>query len=175
MPYRRSTRLKDYDYSQAGGYFITICTCNNIFLFGRIVQGKMNLSELGRIVEEEWFISAEIRPEIQQDAFVIMPNHIHGIAVITDINCDGAMKERAHGRAPLRRVPRSLGSFVAGFKGATTRRINVLRKTPGASVWQRNYYEHVIRNEKDLNEIREYIQNNPLQWALDEENPDRKL
>ena len=164
---RRSIRLKDYDYSQAGAYFITICTHNKECIFGKVVNGEMVLNKCGKVVQEELDRSAKIRREIELDTFVVMPNHIHGIVVIVESNVG------ATGRSPLPKepTPKSVGAMMAGFKSAVTRQINELRDTPYAPVWQRNYYEHVIRNEKDLNEIREYIVNNPLKWDLDNENP----
>ncbi|CAG0961673.1 hypothetical protein ANRL3_00918 [Anaerolineae bacterium] len=172
--HRRSIRLKGYDYTQAGAYFITICVHNRECLFGEIIDGEMRLNEYGQIVAEEWAKSSEIRKEIEMDEWVVMPNHIHGIVVIAD--SVGAHGVGAHGRAPLRaahlqRQPRSLGSFVAGSKSATTKRINMMRGTQGAPVWQDNYYEHIVRNENDLNRIREYIINNPARWDADQENP----
>ena len=127
----------------------------------------MRLSHYGRIVDQEWKISAKIRREITLDAFVVMPNHIHGIIFIEE-SAVGAT-----GGSPVRSGPRrrSLGSFLSGFKSATTKRINDLQRTPGLSVWQRNYYEHVIRNEQSLDRIREYIANNPARWDFDRENP----
>jgi len=165
--HRQSIRLKDYDYTQAGAYFVTICTHKRECVLGDVVNGEMQLNELGQVVEIEWLKTAEIRDNVELDAFVIMPNHIHGIIVIIE-SCVGAT-----GRSPLRNgpAPKSIGAIVAGFKSAATKRINELRSTPRAPVWQRNYYEHVIRNEDDLNEIREYILNNPLRWELDSENP----
>ena len=169
--HRRSIRLKDYDYTQNGAYVVTICTHGRESLFGDIVDGEMRLNDFGRIVEEEWWRTETIRPEIELDAFVVMPNHIHGIIVIIDGGDVGA-----HGRAPLQkpgvayRPPRSLGSFVAGFKSAVTKRINAQRDTPNAPVWQRNFYEQVIRNEFTLNEFRGYIVTNPGRWADDREN-----
>jgi type I restriction enzyme S subunit len=166
--HRRSIRLKDYDYSQAGAYFITICTQDRQCLLGEVVNGEMQLNEMGKIVADEWKRSVEIRQEIALDEFVVMPNHIHGIVEIKQSNVG------ATGRSPLPRGParKSLGAFVAGFKSAVAKRINETRGTPGASVWQRNYYEHVVRNEDDLGRIREYIVSNPLKWEWDEENPD---
>ena len=138
----------------------------------------MKLNELGEIVQEEWEKTPSIRAEIKADEFVVMPNHFHAIVVIADgiKSTDGA-NVGAHGRAPLQkpgalyRPPKSLGARVAGFKSAATKRINEHRDTPGAPVWQRNYYEHVIRNESKLNDIRSYIQTNPAKWAEDQENP----
>ena len=172
---RRSIRLKDYDYSQAGAYFVTMCTDKKECVFGDIVNGEMVLNEYGKVVEEEWYRSAAIRREIELDAFVVMPNHIHGIVVIVESNVGAQglapLQQTQRGCVSLGRKPRSLSTFIAGFKSAVSRRINDLRGTPYAPVWQRNYYEHVIRNENDLNEIREYIVNNPLKWDLDRENP----
>ncbi len=126
----------------------------------------MRLTDYGRIVSQEWEISAKIRHELTLDAFVVMPNHVHGVVIIKESNVG------ATGESPIRRGPRprSLGSFLSGFKSATTKRINDLRRTSGL-VWQRNYYEHVIRNEQSLRRIREYIANNPARWDFDRENP----
>jgi len=165
--HRRSIRLRGYDYAQAGAYFVTICTQNRECLFGEIVDGQVALNVPGEVVAEEWLRSARIRGEIELDAFVVMPNHLHGIVVIRDVG--------AHGRAPLpsppHRPPRSLGSFVAGFKSVSTKRINAIRGTPGVPVWQRNYREHVIRDDHDLGRVRRYIAENPLRWDEDPENP----
>jgi REP element-mobilizing transposase RayT len=153
---------------------VTLCTYQRECLFGDIDgAGKLTLSAAGQIVEEEWNRSALIRKEIELDAFVVMPNHVHGIVVITstalgrvEAHCDVG----AHGRAPLPRRPRSLGAFVAGFKSTVTTRINAVDQMAGRTIWQRNYFERIIRNERELNATREYIENNPLHWALDDEN-----
>ncbi len=149
-----------YDYRQPGAYFVTICTHRWEPLFGEVINGEVQLNEFGEIVAQEWYRTREIRHEIELDAFVVMPNHIHGIIMIQD-------NVGAHGRAPLRRPARSLGSLIAGYKSAVTKRINISRHTPGQPVWQRNYYEHVIRNDTDLNRIRVYIHFNPAGWQLD--------
>jgi REP element-mobilizing transposase RayT len=179
--HRRSIRLKGYDYRQVGGYFITLVTQDRACLFGEVVDGEMRMNEYGQIAWEEWFRSAEIRREIRlyPDEFVVMPNHIHCMDCGTPCRGDGPVAPtpgahdcvRAHRRAPLQRPPRSLSSFVAGFKSAVTKRINEHRGTPGAPVWQRNYYEHIIRNEDDLEAIRHYILTNPSRWHEDRENP----
>ncbi|MCJ7459093.1 MAG: transposase [candidate division Zixibacteria bacterium] len=170
--HRRSIRLKEYDYSQAGGYFVTICTDGGEFLFGDVVNEEMELNERGIIVKREWLKTAELRKDIILDEYIIMPNHFHGVILIID---DGRGTAR---RAPTverfsRPVANSFPTIVRSFKSAVTNRINQIRGTPGASVWQRNYYEHVIRNEDKLFKIRQYIQNNPLKWHLDRENPER--
>ena len=185
---RRSIRLRGYDYSQPGAYFVTICTHDRQCLFGDVVDGAMVLNPYGKIVWDEWFRTAEIRPYVHLYAqeFVVMPNHIHGIIWIvgdgTETATDSAMVVGATGRSPLHGrsplpprgpLPHSLGSFIAGFKSAVTKRINEMRGTSGAPVWQRNYYEHIIRNDASLQRIRRYIAENPLRWHLDRENPGR--
>ena len=163
---RRSIRLRHYDYSRAGAYFITVCTDGRELLFGEVIDDEVKLNALGRIAAEEWLKSAQVRTEIELDTWVVMPNHIHGIVMITD---DRRKSDRSV--APSGPRPRSLGALMAGFKSAATKRINTMRGTPGASVWQRNYYEHVIRNESALNRIRQYITDNPAKWSEDPENP----
>ena len=176
--HRRSIRLKGYDYAQPGAYFITICTYQRQCWFGDIRDGQMHLNQIGKIVAQEWLRSSQIRQEIELDEWVIMPNHLHGIVIITDTNTHTV---GAHGRAPLHanvsnhsppyRQPRSLSSFVAGFKSAATKRINIIRQAAGIPIWQRNYHEKVVRDEASLHPIRQYILNNPQSWADDTENP----
>ncbi len=122
----------------------------------------MVLNEYGEIVRDEWMKSGEIRNEIQLDEWVVMPNHVHAIVMI---RCRG---DRPVAPATPGPRPKSIGSLMAGFKSAATKRINELRKTPGTKLWQRNYYEHIIRNETKLQKIREYIINNPKNWLNDE-------
>jgi len=175
--HRHSIRLRDWDYRTAGAYFITIVARGRECLFGDVVDGLMNLNAYGRIVHEEWMRSTDIRSEIALDAFVVMPNHIHAIVIIRNVGAYGRTPPVAHGagahsRVPLR-PPRSLGSFIAGFKSVATKRINETRGTPGIPVWQRNFYERVIRNDRELNAIRQYITDNPANWEQDTENPAR--
>lgn len=167
--HRRSLRLKGYDYKQAGVYFVSMCTLNRTCFFGDIVNGEMMLNAEGQIVAEEWIKTAEIRNNIELDEWVVMPNHFHGILVINE--CRGTAR-----RAPTveqfgKPVSNSIPTIIRSFKSAVTKRINELRNSPGAKIWQRNYYEHIIRNEDELNRIREYITNNPLKWEFDKENP----
>ncbi|RMF88108.1 MAG: transposase [Nitrospinota bacterium] len=165
--HRRSIRLSGYDYTQPGAYFVTICTQKHRHLFGEVVDGKVRLSTSGSIVHEEWFRTARLRPSVvlYADEFVVMPNHIHGIIWIRDQV--GAQRRCA---PTPHLVPGSLGVIVRAFKSAVTRRINVLRYTRGVSVWQRNYWEHVIRTERTLEVVRRYIVENPLRWHLDRYN-----
>ncbi|MHB0924866.1 MAG: transposase [Bellilinea sp.] len=170
--HRRSIRLPGYDYAQEGAYFITLCTHNREHLFGEIVNGEMVLNDLGKIVHDEWNHTSIIRPTIELGEFVVMPNHFHGIILIVD------GRGTAH-RAPTGDIPTyeqfgkpvagSIPTVVRGFKSAATKRINIFRNTPGAPVWQRNYYEHIIRNEKSYFEIAQYIFDNPAHWETDSE------
>ena len=176
--HRRSIRLKGYDYTHAGAYFVTICTHDRQCLFGEVVDGIVQLNAFGEIVRDEWLRTADVRPNVELDTFVVMPNHIHGIIVLRDNDGRGTL----HGRGTLQRAPtieqfgkptsNSIPTIVRLFKSATTKRINERRGTPGSPVWQRNYYEHIIRHEESLNRIRQYILDNPLSWAMDRENPD---
>jgi len=174
FPYkRRSLRLPEYDYSQTNLYFVTICTANRQPLFGQIQDGHINFSEAGRIVTEEWLRTEEIRSYVELDQFMVMPNHFHGILFLA------SEPEGTARRAPTRQgfgkpAPGSLPAIIRAFKAAVTNRIHILEKFSRIPIWQRNYYEHVIRDEGGLERIREYILNNPHTWELDKENPQRK-
>ncbi len=169
MKNRRSIRLRGYDYSQAGAYFVTVCVQGRECLFENVVGGKMRLNEYGHIVAGEWTKTAEMRDEIELDEFVVMPNHFHGIVIVV---CRGTAR-----RAPTverfgKPVSGSIPTITRSFKSAVTKRINEMRRTPGVKLWQRNYYEHTIRDEPELNRIRKYIADNPAKWETDRENPD---
>ncbi|MBW7996547.1 MAG: transposase [Candidatus Glassbacteria bacterium] len=171
---RRSIRLKDYDYASPGAYFVTVCTHVRKRVFGEIVDGRMSLNEFGLIVVEEWKKTPAIREEVGIDTFAVMPNHLHGIVIIEELvegaNCRGVRPDaRITVTGP---APKSLGSLINGFKAAVTRQVNFLRHTPGAPLWQRGFYEHVIRDNDSINLIREYIINNPARWSIDRENPE---
>ena len=159
--HRRSIRLKGYDYAQPGLYFITICTKDRQHLFGSIENGRMIHNRFGEIAHNEWIKTAEIRDNVEILEFVIMPNHMHGIILL----------EGAYGNTPLQAKfqspSKTIGAIVRGYKGTVTKQINVLRQMPGVPVWQRNYYEHIIRNEISYHRIAEYIINNPLKWQDD--------
>jgi putative transposase len=170
IQHRKSIRLKEYDYSQSGYYFITMCTQIRQQLFGEFVDDVLLLNEFGEIVKEELLKSEEIRKEMKIDYFVVMPNHIHAIVLIDKQYNIEPGNVGANGRSPLRLQTKSISSFISGFKSICTKRINEIRNSPGIPVWQRNFYEHVIRNDKELYEIRKYIENNPLNWIDDEYN-----
>ncbi len=163
---RRSLRLKGYDYSQAGAYFVTICTHRRTCLFGDLAQGVVRLNEVGIIAQQTWDELPVHYPHVSLDAFVVMPNHVHGIILLTD---DPVVVGAGFKPAPtkLHAVP----EIVRAFKNFSARAINDRQGSPGASVWQRNYYEHVVRDENDLSRIRQYIANNPVCWAEDDNNP----
>lgn len=172
-----SARLKNWDYSSEGYYFITICIHNREQILGNIISNEMVLSDIGKIVEKEWLKSFEIRRELFCDTYCIMPNHIHGIVVIN--NDDGPVEThgrgvfvQTHGRASLQtdklqRMPKSISSFVAGFKSSATKLTNEHRGTQGNHLWQPRFHDHIIRDEKELERIREYILNNRLKWIKD--------
>jgi REP element-mobilizing transposase RayT len=171
--HRRSIRLKGYDYTSPGAYFVTVCVEDGECMFGDVINGEMELNVYGQIVREEWLRTVELRTNVELDALVVMPNHVHGIIMIVD---DGVGRGTAR-RAPTteqfgRPVSGSLPTIVRAFKSGATKRINEHRATPGATVWQRNYYEHIIRNDADLDRLREYIATNPARWELDQLHPD---
>jgi len=165
---RRSLRLREYDYNQPGAYFITICTQSRQCLLGEIIDGQMKINEIGVLVQTTWQQIAKRYPETELDAFVIMPNHIHGIIVINA----GKIHESPLPKSEImRRRNMLLPKIIGFFKMNSAKKINILQATPATQVWQRNYYEHIIRDERDLNQIREYIENNPAKWLEDENHP----
>jgi len=164
MPYdpdthhRRSHRLHGYDYSQPGKYYVTICTENKEHRFGEVVEGEMHRNELGESVAGCWEWLARRYLYVSLDDWIVMPNHLHGVIVIT--NGGGGSRT-----APTKR--KSLGGLVGAFKTVSTDQLNEMRGSPGAQMWQRDFYDHIIRNEVELNIIRQYIRTNPLRWGID--------
>lgn len=191
LPNRQSVRLSEYDYSKNGYYFITICTQDRKCLFGSVgahhdapelhhdapEKIEMKLNEIGTIVNNIWETLTERFP-IFHDIYQIMPNHIHAIIVIKNELRAIRESERAIRESPLRNTPqnmsqkRSLLSQIVGyFKMNSTKQIRKLKNCHNLPVWQRNYHEHIIRNDRELNKIREYIKTNPLMWERDRNNP----
>jgi len=162
FPKRASLRLPDYDYSQSGAYFVTICIQARKSLLGVLVNEEMQLNDYGRMVADCWQDLPDHFEDIELDAFVLMPNHVHGIIIITG------------GETPPLQNRSTLGQIVGYLKYQSTKKINGLRGKQGERLWQRGYFEHVIRNKESLNRIREYIATNPLRWDLDRENPQAK-
>lgn len=156
--HRRSIRLQGYDYTQGGAYFVTICTKNRACLLGRVVDGKIAMNDAGQMVQSVWDGLRERFPTVALDQFVVMPNHVHGILILVG----------AQFIAPNT----SLGEIIRAFEAVATRQIRLAGLQEFR--WQRNYYEHIIHDEKSLNRIREYIATNPLRWELDRENPQRQ-
>lgn len=164
LPSRKLNRLWKYDYSLPGAYFITICTWHRRMLFGSIVEGRMNLSRLGAIAWQVWSNLPRHFGRLEPDACVVMPNHVHFVLILKPVIATGRAE-----RVPYDKVSAPL--IVNQYKSFVTRAINQWQNTPKAAVWQRNYRDHVVRDEVDLHRIREYIQYNPLSWDLDRDNP----
>ena len=188
LPNRQSIRLKDYDYSQEGSYFITLVTQDRIHLFGKIEDGKMMLNSVGKILEEEWRNTIQFRPNIALGEFIIMPDHMHMIITITEQLEKKEDKEWTHSNP--KSPSQTIGAIIRGFKGASTKKINLFLNSTGESqfapttespfvptespfapiefyknkIFQRNYYEHIIRNQNDYNRIEQYILDNPKNW-----------
>ena len=183
--HRRSIRLKGYDYTQSGAYFVTFCSYQRRHVLGEVVNGEMVLSEIGKIARNEWFKTAKLRPYVKlyEEEFIIMPNHGHGIIWIEEEV--GTRRRRVHEsgewawqrRAPTETVEKfgkpvegSIPTIIRGYKSAVTYAVNAAQNQRGAVLWQRNYYEHIIRNDRELHNMRRYIINNPLNWQLDRDN-----
>jgi REP-associated tyrosine transposase len=176
-------RLKGYDYTQPGAYFITICSRDRTCLFGEVVDGRMRINDAGQLAVAQWSELSERFPLLEIDAFVLMPNHVHGILMLSETvgaplvgAPDGGV---ARDRAATRCAP-TIGDIVGAFKSSFT--VNYIKgvkenRWPAfeGGVWQRNYYEHIIRDEAELARIRRYIDENPLRWTFDRENPERQV
>jgi putative transposase len=173
--HRRSIRLKDYDYSKAGAYFITICCEDRIHRFGKVSGDEMILNEFGTIAYNEWINLAERFSHFELDVFQIMPNHMHGIIVLSDMaavvgaTLAVAQKENKVNRATARVAP-TISDIVGAYKSIVSNAcLNLCKsenKTMG-KLWQRNYYEHIIRDERAYGNISNYIINNPSKWTED--------
>jgi len=183
---RRSIRLKDYDYHHAGAYFVTIVSQDRRCLFGDVVDGKMQLNAASQMVQTVWDELSNNYPGVETDYFVVMPNHIHGVIVFVGADPRACPESggQPQGVAPTKTqsayadVARSLSlpDVLHRFKTLTTQRYAVGVKDYGwvrfnGRLWQRNYFEHVIRDENSLHRIREYILDNPMRWEFDRENP----
>ena len=169
--------MKGFDYTQAGYYFVTIVVKERECLLGDVVGEEMKMNDMGRIVAASWEWLGDQYSYVELDEYIVMPNHVHGIIVIRN-TCDGPIASYRGGDSRIApTVPsqvqkrKSLGRLVGAVKTVSARTVNLGRGTPGQPLWQRNYYEHVIRNEESLSQIRQYIRNNPAKWALDREHP----
>lgn len=170
--HRRSVRLSGYDYAQSGAYFVTICAENRACLFGIVTDGTVQLNDAGRIVQNAWSELPGRFSQINVDSFVVMPNHIHGIIVVGAqfIAPSNSLSNRVEeaARGAMNRTP-TVGEILRAYKAVSTR---MIRSTVSADFrWQRNYYEHIVRNEESLNRIQQYIVDNPIRWDSDRDNP----
>ena len=161
LPHRKQVRLRGYDYAFPGVYFVTICSAGKRLVFGSIRGEGIVLSPAGEIVRSEWIALADRFSRLVLDEFVIMPNHLHGVL---------AFVGHAGGASPSP----TLFEVIGAFKSISTIRVNRLLRRHGVPVWQRSYYEHIVRTGEDLRKIQRYISENPLMWSLDPENPNRK-
>ncbi|MCK4800223.1 transposase [Candidatus Parcubacteria bacterium] len=169
--HRQSMRLENYDYSQDGYYFTTICAKNKIECFGEIIDGKMVLNECGEIVKKCWYDLPNHYHNCRLDEFIIMPNHNHGIIIIDNSVVGTGLKPVRTKPIPTGAKQYSLSEIIRGFKTFSSRKINE-QNVNLIFRWQSRFYDHIIRNEKSLDKIREYIVNNPLKWELDRNNPE---
>jgi len=173
---RHSVRLKGYDYTQVGAYFVTIVTERRNCLFGSIIDGEICLNSVGRIVQSAWNELPKHFSGIDTDMFVVMPNHVHGIICIADnprvlVGAQHAAPSKHRVPSNPNVQPSSLGAIIRSFKSAVSKLYNEECGRSGLGIWQRNYYEHIIRDERALIRIREYIATNPARWSSDPENP----
>jgi len=177
---RKSTRLPGWDYTRPGRYFITICVKRKMCYFGNITNGKIEINKYGKVVEREWLAIENNRRNIKIDEYIVMPNHFHGIIIITrrisqppSVESDVNYKTRSGGVFRIR--ANSISSIIGLFKSDAKKKIEkVLKNEPLTSPyfsWQRNYHDHIIRSEKELDTIRNYIRDNPNNWDDDEFNP----
>jgi REP element-mobilizing transposase RayT len=178
--HRRSIRLPGYDYTGAGGYYVTIVAHNRTCLFGEIVNGEMSLNNLGQIAKREWARLPKRFKHVELGVYVIMPNRIHGIILIDDSRRGTADFANTTHTQDLRRAPTqehfgkpvsgSIPTIIRSYKSAVALRIHYAQPNDDSPIWQRNYYEHVIRNTDDANRIHTYIESNPANWDIDKEN-----
>ncbi len=159
MIYRKPNRLINYDYSNTGWYYITICTNDHKNHFGEVINSKMDLNDAGKIVYEYWEKIEKLHKNIELDYFVIMPNHIHGIIIINSVG-------DANFASPTDRTKMELCKLLQQFKRAVTLKIKSINHESNFK-WQRSFYDRIIRNEKELFNIRKYIRQNPTRWIME--------
>jgi putative transposase len=176
FPQRKSPRLQGYDYTQEGVYFVTLCTRERYHFFGKIKGGMLTLSDAGQIAAERWFVLPDHHPNIELDAFVVMPNHIHGIIIIVGTTqSEASQLYRQTDKACLvpteksrqRVLSGSLSAIIGSYKSSVTRQVRSNLNQPYLTLWQGRFHDHLIRNKDDLNRIREYVISNPARWEED--------
>jgi REP element-mobilizing transposase RayT len=179
LPDRRSIRWRGYDYWSRGIYFVTICAFERRTIFGSISSGVLIPSQAGRIVSEHWFDLPSHHVGLELDAFVVMPNHIHGILILNSLkinslaNPSGGNTGVGAGLRPARRNS-GVPGIIRAFKTFSALKINSVRGATGNPVWQRNYFERVVRDGKEMEKVQRYVLENPARWEFDRENPDVK-
>ena len=162
--HRRSIRLRAWDYTSRGAYFVTICTQDRVPLFGEVRDGRMRLNEAGAIVADTWrWLSAQYT-HVTLDESCVMPNHLHGFLIV------GGGGSRTAPATNADTPSKPVGRLIGAFKTVSTKHVNLARRSPGATVWQRNFWEHIIRDGDEIDRIRAYIRDNPLSWSIDELN-----
>lgn len=164
LPYRKNPRLKHYDYSSSGQYFVTICTHHRISIFGEISDGKMILNNLGEIAQEEIIKTSELRSNVEINHFVVMPNHVHMIVEFLQI------ENKTENIPRIFASPKNnISSLIRGYKSAVTKRCRVVLHTTESSdsIWQPKFHDHIIRNETSYETIAQYIDTNPEKWKDD--------
>ena len=184
LPRRKNVRIKEYDYTLGNWYYVTICTHNKKCILGKIINGKMYLNEYGKIVKECLLESQTHFQNVEIEYYVIMPNHIHCIIIIdskselkiSNEDVSPGAADTGWETQPLQTKQKilkpSLGQIVVYIKYQSSRKINIMHNTKGEKLWQRNYFEHIIRNEMDLYNVRNYIKFNPLKWDIEKNYPD---
>lgn len=171
--HRRSLRLPGHDYATPGAYFLTLCTHQRACIFGRVEKGEMQLSQFGEIVQGHWSKLPKHHAHLRLDAFIVMPNHLHGILILEN-GWGGAIapetnqitNPQSSNSSKLRKC-HAISEIVRGFKTFSAKRINEIRQTPGIPVWQRNFYDRIIRDDAGLQKVRAYITQNPKVWEQD--------
>jgi len=161
---RKINRLQNYDYSQNGYYFVTICEKNRKEFFGEITNDEMILNECGRIIDGQWLWLKDQYDYVKLDEYIVMPNHIHGILIIENKNVNGRDRSRP---VPTKKI-KSLSELMGAFKTTSSKLIH--QTGLKNFIWQRSFYDHIIRNNQSLNNIRAYVKNNPIKWAMDRNN-----
>jgi REP element-mobilizing transposase RayT len=168
---RKALRLRRFDYSQPGTYFVTMTTHWRACWFGEVVGCEMKLSDIGKIAHDEWQAIATRRVAVALDAFIVMPNHLHGIVRILSNGRGEA--SLAPTRAIARTSAGSLGAIIGSFKAGVSRRVAALQRGRSIALWQPGYQDHIVRTDGELERIRQYIAANPARWDDDPENPER--
>ncbi len=167
----QSARMVGYDYSQTGLYFVTICTRGREKYFGEVKEGAMELSGIGEIVKEELLKTGEIRPNVNIDEWVIMPNHVHVIIALdnqaVETHCNASLQREMNYKNTFGPQRNNLSSIVRGFKGAVARRV-VKELNISNFAWQSRFHDHIIHDDRSLEKIRQYILENPTKWFEDE-------